>query len=78
MGKTVDEVLLQMVKLLNFDIVDKDDEETSQDEPDQNRENDDDHPGLQFKELARVKRKSPDHRPQAGTDRYIPVDVKEE
>jgi hypothetical protein len=67
--------MLQLVEFGHFLAIDKDDEYPDQNDTDQNRKNENNDPGLSFKELIGVEIIFPHHRSEPCTGLYIPVDI---
>jgi len=74
-GEVVDEAVLEAIELECLQIVDEDDEHSCQDNADQQRQDQDHHPGPRLEELIRIELVTPDHGVQVFADAHVPVNV---
>jgi len=77
MGKIIDEIVLKPVKLERLQMINKDKKNPRQDQANEDRKDQDDHPGLISKDLGRIEMISPDDSFKPGADFHIPVDIQE-
>jgi hypothetical protein len=75
MGKIVDKVMLQPVQPQRFQIVDKDNENSHDDDANKYRENHDNKPCVRGKKLSRIEVETCDNRLETTADFNIPVDI---
>ena len=73
MGEIVDEGMLEAVELKRLEVVDEDDEDPQHDGADQQRKDEDHHPGLGLEKLISIQLVAPDHRFQVFADPDVPV-----
>ena len=74
-GKVVDKVMLQPVQPQVFEIIDKYDENSHNNDTDKYRENHDNEPCLGGEELSRIEVEALDDRLEATADFNIPVNI---